>query len=684
MKMNSLSFHEFKPTPQEDWIQEAEKQNSHLIEKLTLENIFLKPLYREEDIKDLLYLNELPGQGSFVRGSRKTGYIKDRWEITQQVDSLFAATCNELLKEGLHNGQTTAAFKLNKASILGKDPEEVPFDKVGRGVFISQEEDIEYLFRDISLKSTTIFVNTGYTSLPLLAYIQRYCNKKQIPLEDLKGTIGMDPLGTLAAYSFSPIETTHLYDHMVKSIEWAKEYNINVKTIYISSQPYHDSGANAVQELAFGLATAVQYIDECLKRNIPLHHVLPHLTFSFSTSSHLFMEISKLRAFRLLWTNVVRAFSPTIEIPAPFIHASTSDVTFSKEDVHTNIIRGTVQAFAAIIGGADSLHIEPYNSLLEDPTLFSHRIARNTHLILEKESHLTKVIDPAGGSWYVESYTHELAQQAWSLFREIERCGGMEACLKNGMIQKQVEDTLQRQKQQIETRAQRMVGVTHYVAKHPIKKKQADNKEKNYQEYQKLVAKNRQKYEKEVHSSQVSIDKDTDLIKDGMTIGMMMEEWQRSSAYEQIQPFTKWRKGQAFEEIRLRTCDLSVGIIQVNQSAVSKKRTAIAQSLFESGGFQCEIVSDLYSYVDIADWVNDGKHHAYVVCGEDEMVEKMIGKVMPYFLQNTVYMYVVGEDDFIAKREWQHRGIVDIIHSQTNAIQCFEQLLQLLEVNADV
>ncbi|MER2253551.1 MAG: methylmalonyl-CoA mutase family protein, partial [Priestia megaterium] len=422
MKTNTLSFHEFTRTPKEDWAQEVSK-NTAISSKETLENIFLKPLYFESDTAHLDYLQQSPAGIDCLRGAGKESYILGEWEITQKIDLPSIKESNKLLLHSLKNGQNTAAFTCSEAMRQGKDVDEATEAEVASGATISTLEDVAHLFQHVALEAVPLFLNTGCTSVPLLSFLKAYCVDHNFDMRQLTGTVGMDPLGTLAEYGRVPLSTRDLYDHLAYATRLAHSNVPELKTIIVSSIPYHNSGANAVQELAYMLATGVQYIDECIKRGLSLHQVLPHMTFSFSVSSHLFMEISKLRAFRMLWANVVRAFDDTA-VSVPFIHTETSHLTQSKEDMYTNALRSTVQAFASIVGGADSLHIEPYDSVTSSSSQFAHRLARNTHLILQHETHISKVTDPAGGSWYVEAYTHELMTKAWELFGNIEDHGG--------------------------------------------------------------------------------------------------------------------------------------------------------------------------------------------------------------------------------------------------------------------
>ncbi|MBU8850806.1 acyl-CoA mutase large subunit family protein [Bacillus sp. FJAT-26377] len=678
MKTNTLSFHEFTRTPKEDWAQEVSK-NTALRSKETLENIFLKPLYFESDTAHLDYLQQSPAGIDCLRGAGKESYILGEWEITQKIDLPSIKESNKLLLHSLRNGQNTAAFTCSEAMRQGKDVDEATEAEVASGATISTLEDVAHLFQHVALEAVPLFLNTGCTSVPLLSFLKAYCFDHNFDMRQLTGTVGMDPLGTLAEYGRVPLSTRDLYDHLAYATRLAHSNVPELKTIIVSSIPYHNSGANAVQELAYMLATGVQYIDECMKRGLSLHQVLPHMTFSFSVSSHLFMEISKLRAFRMLWANVVRAFDDTA-VSVPFIHTETSHLTQSKEDMYTNALRSTVQAFASIVGGADSLHIEPYDSVTSSSSQFAHRLARNTHLILQHETHISKVMDPAGGSWYVEAYTHELMTKAWELFGNIEDYGGMEEALKQGRIQGEVEQMKVKRQEDIECRIERLIGVTHYAPKQqdvsqeikstPFKKEEIKTDKYSDQNASEF-------------SSNLSLEDYTKLASKGVTAGWMLKQMAKHTQPDSVVPLIKWRAAEKFEKIRVYTKGMSIGIMELADPS-SRKKAEIARSLFESAGFTCETIKNIDSYVEIADWMNEQKHEAYVICGSDELVEKLLTKAMTYFEEDSVYVYVVGEEHVSRKTQWQQKGVMSVIHPKTNVIQCVKKLLCALEVEVHV
>ncbi|TGU94552.1 methylmalonyl-CoA mutase, partial [Mesorhizobium sp. M00.F.Ca.ET.186.01.1.1] len=213
-----------------------------------------------------------------------------------------------------------------------------------------------------------------------------------------------------------PYSLDTAFDAMAKMTSWASQHAPKLKTILVQGNPYCESGGHAVAELAFSLATGVEYIQAMLDRGLSIEEVAGRMQFSFAVGSDVFMEIAKLRAVKMLWANIVDAYGGSVETQKIAIHARTAAWTKTVCDPYVNMLRATTEAFSAIVGGVDSLHVSAFDEAIRPANEFSRRIARNTQIILEQEAHLAKVVDPAGGSWYVEWLTDELAKKAWELF----------------------------------------------------------------------------------------------------------------------------------------------------------------------------------------------------------------------------------------------------------------------------
>ena len=279
----------------------------------------------------------------------------------------------------------------------------------------------------------------------------------------LQGCIETDPLGVLTHEGSLPQSMPAAYREMAALTRWAADHAPRVQTICVHSRAWHEAGGNAVQELAFTLASGVEYLREMHRRGLDVNTVAPRIRFAVTVGVNFFMEIAKLRALRMLWSRAVAVLGGNQDAQKLSLHVRTSLWNKSVYDPHNNILRATVEALAGVLGGCDSLQVGAFDEVLRPPDDFSRRLARNTQLILQKECHLTRVIDPAGGSWMAEEVTADLAGRAWSLFQEVEQLGGMEAALRAGFPQKAVEAVAVDKMKAAACRRLSIVGLNQYA-----------------------------------------------------------------------------------------------------------------------------------------------------------------------------------------------------------------------------
>ena len=439
----------------EQWHQAAETLlKGASFEKLlvsnTYENITIQPLYRREDIANLEHPKHLPGTASLVRGSHPGGFLKVGWEVSQELKAPTPAELNIIIHEGLNGGQT----ELNIVVGCGQ-----PACCKG-GAAIATTEDVMTALAGVTIDAVSIYWQTGPASVPVAALVIAAAEQLGIPAARLRGGFENDPLGELAAKGTLRHPLTTRFDHMAALTDYAASNAPQLRTITVKGDVYHNAGASATQELGYVIATVVSYIEEMKARGLAPETVLPHVRLRLAVGSDYFMEIAKIRAARWLWSKVAAAYG--VQNAPVHIHASTSQWNKTTYDAHTNMLRVTAEAFAAVVAGADSLHIGPYDEIAGHTDEFSRRIARNIHIILREECGLDHVIDPAGGSTYIEWLTDRIAAQSWEIFQDIEQQGGMPACLENGSIQQAVQAVCQAKFHNIRRRKDKIVGANMY------------------------------------------------------------------------------------------------------------------------------------------------------------------------------------------------------------------------------
>ncbi len=438
------SFAEFPATDYNAWREAAEAAlkggsfEKKLITK-THEGIALQPMYRAEDVAELPHMGSLPGFAPFVRGTDVLGYKHQPWEVSQELKDATPEAFNQALRADLERGQTAVNMRLDLATLLGEDADAAEPGLVGKdGLSISCLKDLTEALDGVDLEQTPIIIQAGASGLPLLSMVLAMLEKQGRSAKKLRGCIGSDPLGELAGSGRLPRSLKGAYEDMAQLTRWAAAEAPGLRTVVIRSYPYHDGGSNAVQELALSLATGVEYLRELQARGVTVDQAAPRILFAFSLGSNLFMEIAKLRAARMLWAKIVAAFGGSEDAQKMHIHTRTSGWNKTLYDPDVNMLRATTEAFSGVLGGCDSLHIGPKDEIARVPSDFSRRVARNTHTVLREEAGLTRAVDPAGGSWYVENLTDTLARKTWELFREVEKQGGVAKALSAGFPQQQI------------------------------------------------------------------------------------------------------------------------------------------------------------------------------------------------------------------------------------------------------
>ncbi|MAI29298.1 MAG: methylmalonyl-CoA mutase [Rickettsiales bacterium] len=452
-----------------DWISSAEKElKQKKLEELsweTPEGINVKPLYTEDDIKQLNHDIGLPGLPPFTRGPRATMYANRPWTIRQYAGFSTAEESNKFYKDGLKNGVMglSVAFDLATHRGYDSDHQRVVADVGNAGVAIDSVEDMNKLFDGIPLEKMSVSMTMNGAVIPVLACFIASGLNQGCPLEKLTGTIQNDILKEFMVrntFIFPPEPSMRI---VADIIEYTSKKMPKFNSISISGYHMQEAGANQVQELAYTLADGKEYLESALKRGLDIDDFAPRLSFFWSIGMNFFMEIAKMRAARFMWSEIVKKFNPKDDRSLALrTHCQTSGVSLVEQDAYNNIVRTTVEAMAAVLGGTQSLHTNSFDEALALPTTFSARIARNTQLILSEETGITNVIDPLAGSYYLESLTSSMVAEANKLINEIDDVGGMVKAIEMGIPKMRIEESSAKRQAKVDSEEQIIVGVNKY------------------------------------------------------------------------------------------------------------------------------------------------------------------------------------------------------------------------------
>jgi methylmalonyl-CoA mutase len=431
----------------------------------TLEGITVKPLYTQEDTADLPHLGTLPGIEPFTRGPRATMYAGRPWTIRQYAGFSTAEESNAFYRKALAAGQQGVSVAFDLATHRGYDSDHprVVGDVGKAGVAIDSVEDMKILFDGIPLDKVSVSMTMNGAVIPVLANFIVTGEEQGHDKSVLSGTIQNDILKEFMVrntYIYPPEPSMRIISDI---IEYTSTEMPKFNSISISGYHMQEAGANLVQELAYTLADGREYVRTAIAAGMDVDQFAPRLSFFFAIGMNFFMEAAKLRAARLLWTRIMKEFNP--QKPGSLMlrtHCQTSGVSLQEQDPYNNVVRTAYEAMAAALGGTQSLHTNALDEAIALPTEFSARIARNTQLILQEETGVTKVVDPLAGSYYVESLTAQLAEEAWKLIEEVEEMGGMTKAVASGMPKLRIEESAAKRQAMIDRGDEVIVGVNKY------------------------------------------------------------------------------------------------------------------------------------------------------------------------------------------------------------------------------
>ncbi|HVZ90019.1 MAG TPA: methylmalonyl-CoA mutase [Rhizomicrobium sp.] len=445
------------------------------------EGIAIKPLYTAADLEGIADANSLPGLAPYLRGVRATMYAGRPWTIRQYAGFSTAEESNAFYRKNLAAGQMGLSVAFDLATHRGYDSDHprVAGDVGKAGVAIDSVEDMKILFAGIPLDRMSVSMTMNGAVIPILADFIVAGEEQGVPPEKLSGTIQNDILKEFMVrntYIYPPEPSMRI---VADIIEFTAKRMPKFNSISISGYHMHEAGATAVQELAYTLADGIEYVRAAMKKELDVDAFAPRLSFFFGIGMNFFFEVAKLRAARLLWSKIMAGFgAKNPESLMLRTHCQTSGVSLTEQDPYNNVVRTAYEALAAALGGTQSLHTNSFDEAIALPSEFSARIARNTQLILQNETQVTRVVDPLGGSYYVEALTHALGVHARAVIDEVEAMGGMTKAVEAGIPKLRIEEAAARRQARIDRGEDVIVGVNKFEPEHPdhVEVREIDNR----------------------------------------------------------------------------------------------------------------------------------------------------------------------------------------------------------------
>lgn len=468
MKKMQKILTEFPVSTEEVWREAVDKllkgaPFDKVMRSETPEGIRLEPIFRKEVLDSLPAVSTQPGFDGYLRGTRASGYRSGAWEISQELPFGTPKEFNKAAREDLMAGQDALNIVLDIATLKGLDPESARVGEVAAcGLSLACLQDIQTAFKGILPEAVSFHFRTGCNGLAIGSLFFTWLDYEGADFSKIKGSLGMDPYAVQAAAGTLPTSLEQLFIEQAVMAHCCAGFAPGIKSVGVSTLPYHQAGASAVEELGIAMATGSAYLKELTECGLSIDVAASQIRFSFCVGPNFFMEIAKLRAARVLWAQVVAAFGGNAASQKIEMHARTGFYNKTRKDPYVNILRTTTEALSAVIGSVDSLCVGCFDEVSRITDNFSRRISRNTHVILQEECELTGVVDPAGGSWAVEWLTDQVCSKAWTFFQEIEGQGGFGTALENEFIFARIAKTAKGNEDKLNKRRTSLVGTNVY------------------------------------------------------------------------------------------------------------------------------------------------------------------------------------------------------------------------------
>lgn len=655
----------------------------------TLEGIAQQPIYDREEVAGRDDADTTPGEFPFLRGTRASGYHGKDWEVCQGLPYPTPEAFNAALLEDLGRGQNSVLLHVDENGRHGCEPR----DSAGMcGTVILDMEDLETALHGVDLEKVPLHIEAGAAAPAVAAAVNRSS------ITPREGSLCFDPLALLALDGVLPMRLTDTWDLMAGQVKWMDTEMPGLRSVGVDVSWSVNAGGNAVQELALMLASAAETFRALEERGTPPDLAARKSLVRMSIGSDFFMQLSKFRAARGLWAHLVKACGGGEEACKLKMFAATSMWDQTRLDPYVNLLRGTSQAFSAVIGGVDGLRVDPFDAPFGLPDRFSRRIARNIQLILRDETHVTEVVDPAGGSWTVEHLTRELSSRAWAEFQRIEKEGGLLAQLQDGSLQSTLEEQANQQRELLAQRRLIRVGTNQFA--NPEEKKLNDHMPNKAE----IAAAAREKLEaKRAARTDASVTMALNALKQNLNMNTLEAALKHGAtlaevtsicggdSLSRVNPVRVGRLTEGYENLRRRMeahvaksgAAPKVLMAQMGPVRQYKIRSDFSQEFLKPAGFEV-LAEDAYATAaEAAAAVTAGGAAATVICSTDDTYPDLVpdfARAVKAEAPNTVVLVAGFLPDHA--EAFRAAGVDDFIHIKANNLRMLETLQDLTGVDA--
>ena len=664
-------LNEFEPASREAWLKLVERDlagapfDKKLVKRVG--GVQIQPLY---DASQTEHCTGLPGFAPYTRGSFALGASEMGWDVRPEINHADVSAAARAVLDDLNGGATSVALKLDRASRSGSPAEQAD------GVALEGLDDLRRVLEHVALERVPVSLEAGALALPCAAALIALAQERKVPLNALRGAFGLDPLGTLAAHGELPVSLEHA---LAQAASFAREAHARapeMRALTVNTSPYHDAGADAVNEVAIALATGLAYLRALTQHGLDVSAAAEQLVFQFSIGRDFFVEIAKLRAARLTWSKVVRASGGGADAQAMIIHARTSLRTKTQRDPWVNLLRATAESFAAAVGGADVITTGGFDETLGESDEFARRLARNTQHLLRHESNVHRVVDSAGGSWYIEAITDEIARRAWEKLQALEKAGGLAQALESGSLQKELAAALDADRKAVESRKLAITGVNEFANVKEAPVVRTHGKVRHSAGSKAALS--------PIAASDGLLDACIGALAKGHGLAAVSQALSHGQTPDKVSALVQERLAQPFESLRdaadryLAQKGQRPRVFLANLGPIPehKARASFAQNFFESGGFEVLTNDALASGAEAAQAFAQSGAQVACLCASDALYAELAAPAAQALTVHKPRALVLAGSP--GEKEAAHResGITDFIFVGMNAYASLRSLLE--------
>lgn len=684
---------DFPPVDYQQWrdLVEESLKGASFDKKLvthTYEGVDLQPIYTPADRLGEGDASGLPAQTPYVRGFTPLGAAASGWDLRQQHSLPEPGTINAAILADLKGGVTSIQLVLDRAARAALDPDDPRAgDHVGlEGLMAYHVDDLDAALDEVHLGMIGVALDSGAAYLPGAALLSALCQKRGLDPAEVHAAFNADPLAVLAREGALPMSLDMAFQQMADLAIWTARHLPHATAVGVDTSPYHNAGATAAQDIAFAMATATKYLRKLTASGMDVATALGQIVFRMSVGTHHFLAIAKLRAVRQTWARVIEACGVTpTDVPLN-LHVRLSDRVLTQRDPYVNLLRNTVGVFAAGVGGATAITSVPFDQATGQSDEFSRRVARNTGLILQEEAHLHRVVDPAGGSWFLEKLTDEMAEESWKAFQEVERQGGMLAALQSGWVADQIDSAFAPRSKDISTRKEGITGVSEFpnLQEEPVAHPQPSLSALKEIATERVA---HSRADKDFSDWFTSVESITAIavqaMSEGATLGRIATAMGMHAEETTVTPLVPRSFAEPYEELR-DACDVweekngsrpAIFLANLGPIAHHTARATYSKSFFEAGGFQVDSNDGFADAAAAAEAFRASGAKIAVICSSDKLYPDLVPDTAAQLKAAGARSIVLAGRPGENEQAWRDAGVDRFIFISCNVLATLQELL---------